>query len=83
MSTMILLVLLVAAGVILVHCVCVAAKMSRRRWQGHKARFAGVSASIALMAGGAVGLLLECHYAPVLLATGVAGSFVFDRREIC
>lgn len=75
--------LLLAAAVILVHCVCVAAKMSRRKWDSHKLRFGGISASVALMAGGACGMALGAAYAPVLLSVGVAGSFVFDRRGSC
>lgn len=76
-------ILLLAAAVILVHCVCVAARMNRRRWSGHKLRFAGISAAIALMAGGACGMVLGAVYAPLLLSVGVAGSFIFDRRGPC
>ena len=77
------LILLIAAGVILVHCICVTARLSRNKWHGHKGRFAGVSASIALMAGGAAGMVLDFAHAPLLLLIGMAGEFVFNRRGSC
>lgn len=73
--------LIVLAGVILVHCVCVVSGLSRLKWQGHKGRFAGVSASIALLAGGALGMVLSFYHWPFLLAAGIAGEYVFDRRN--
>lgn len=78
-----MVILMVSVGVILVHCVCVVASLSRKRWAGHQARFAGLSASIALMSGGALGLLLAFPHAPFLLAVGVAGRYVFERRGSC
>lgn len=83
MSMLILMILLMASGVILVHCVCVVAKLSRSKWDGHQGRFAGIAASIALMAGGAMGMLLAFPHAPILLTVGLAGSFIFERRGAC
>lgn len=77
------LLLLAASAVILVHCLCVVARLSRNKWEGHKGRFAGVSASVALMAGGAMGMVLALPHAPLLLAVGVAGGFIFERRGVC
>lgn len=76
-----MVVLMVSVGVILVHCLCVVASLSRKKWAGHLARFAALSASIALLAGGALGMLLAFPHAHILLATGAAGSFVFERRR--
>lgn len=80
MNTM-LVVMVGTSSVIMVHCVCVVAGLSRIKWHGHIVRFAGVSAAIALLAGGAIGMVLNFTHWPLLLAVGIAGEFVFDRRN--
>ena len=81
MSTLTLFILLPCAGIVLVRCVCVAAKMSHREWEGHPLQFYGITASYALTGGGAVGMALGMVSAPVLLLIGVALWVVFDRRR--
>ena len=83
MNALVLIIILMASGVILVHCVCVVATLSRSKWDGHRGRFAGVAASIALMAGGAMGMVLAFPHAPILLTVGLAGNFIFERRGAC
>lgn len=83
MSVIFLMLLLLAAGVILVHCLCVISNLSHRKWSGHKGRFAGVTFSVALLAGGAAGMVLDYPPAPVLLIVGIAGAYIFERRGSC
>lgn len=80
-NIIILLLLLPATFVILGHSLDLASTLSRKQWVGHPFRFAGFSISIALTAGGAVGVLLGAFYAPALLVLGVAGCMMFDRRR--
>jgi hypothetical protein len=77
---LILILRILAAGVILVHCMCIVAKLSPRNWFGHRLQFFGLSAAYALIAGGAVGSAFSWHLAPTLLLLGIAGLVLFDRR---
>lgn len=70
-----------AAGVIMVHCTCLIAKLNHRNWYGHKLQFVGLSAAYALIGGGAVGIALGYPPAIMLLLFGEAARVVFDRRE--
>lgn len=81
MSTLIWLVSLLAAGVVLVRVVCVAAHLSRRNFNGHPLQFLALSASYALLAGGATGTVLHLKIGPLMLLVGVALWVVFDRRR--
>lgn len=74
------LILILAAGVILVHCTCIVAKMSPRNWYGHRLQFFGLSAAYSFIAGGAVGTVVNWHLGSSLLLIGVAGLVIFDRR---
>ncbi len=74
------LILILAAGVILVHCTCIVAKLSPRNWFGHRLQFIGLSAAYSFIAGGAVGTAANWHLGPSLLLIGLAGLVIFDRR---
>lgn len=82
MSANILTVLLMLSGtiVILGRCIELSALLNRKQWSGHRGQFVGFSVSVALTAGGAVGVLFFWGYGQVLLLLGVAGWFVFNRR---
>lgn len=83
MSVFAVVVIWLSVVVVLVRCICISATLSRMRWEGHQARFAGVAAAHALLAGGAVGMLYGLPHAPVMLLAGVAGWIVFERRRSC
>lgn len=74
------LILILAAGIVMVHCTCIVAKLSPRNWFGHRFQFLGLSAAYSLVAGGAVGTAFSWHLGPTLLLIGLAGLVIFDRR---
>lgn len=66
--------------VVLARCICVAPKLSRSGWTGHKMHFIALAGTYSLMAGGAVGTALHWQHGPLLLLLAVAGWVLFDRR---
>lgn len=74
-------IMLLSAGVILARSVCLAAKLSANDWPGHPVRFAGIAAANALLAAGAVGVVLGWTPGTVLLLVGVAIKMMSDRRR--
>lgn len=74
-------IMLVSAGVVLVRTICLAAKMSANDFNGHLFRFASIAAANALLAAGAVGVVLGWHYGTFLLLVGAAVKLVSDRRN--
>lgn len=79
MNLLMFLATLATAGVVIVRCVCVAARMNRRDWHGHSFGFSGLSAGCALSASGALGMVLGYPHAPLLLLMGVAFGILFER----
>lgn len=73
-------ILILAAGVVMLHCTCIMVSLSPRNWTGHRMEFFGLSLAYSLMAGGAVGTALGWHYGPVILLLALAGKVLFDRR---
>ena len=73
-------VMLVAMCVILMRCICVVPKLSRRGWTGHRVHFAALAGTYALLGGGSVGTALHWPLGPTMLIAGVAGWVIFDRR---
>jgi hypothetical protein len=82
MSANILLVLMMLLGTVIVlgRCIELSALLSRKGWMGNPFQFVGFSVSVALTAGGAVGVLFFWGYGQVLLLLGIAGWFYFNRR---
>lgn len=74
------LLMLSAMLVILGRCIELSAVLSRKLWSGHPFRFAAFSVSVALTAGGAVGVLLGWGVGAALLLLGIGGWMFFDRR---
>ncbi len=74
------LILIVAAGIILMRCTCIVAKLSPRNWYGHRLQFLGLASSYSFIAGGAVGTAFAWHLGPSFLLVGLAGLVLFDRR---
>lgn len=72
---------LLCAGIVVVRCVCVAARMSRREFTGHPLQFLGTTLGYTFIAGGAVGMVLQLGAAQWLLLAGVALWIIFDRRR--
>lgn len=75
------IILIMAAGVVMVHCICLISKLSPRRWFGHRLQFFGLSAAYSFIAGGSVGIVFGWPLASVLLLFGVAGKILFERRN--
>ncbi len=80
MNALLLVLMLVSAGVVMMRSTRQIASLSHRKWEGHLLKFTGLSLAHALASGGAVGIALGWHAAPVLLLLGVAGWALFDRR---
>lgn len=83
MNALISLLLLSAAGAVLVRCICVASKMSASSWRGHRLQFTALSMAYALLAGGASGTVLGFNHAPDLLLCGLALWAISERRREC
>lgn len=81
MNALQLIILVICAGVVLVRCICVAAQLNYRNWLGHPFQFVGISASYALLGGGAIGTVLEWDHSSLLLLLGVSSWIIFDRRR--
>lgn len=81
MSATLFLVSLVAAMVVVFRSVCVAAHLSRKGWDGHLWQFVGIAMSYALIAGGAVAVVLHWHGGATLLLLGMCGWILMDRRN--
>jgi hypothetical protein len=71
---------LLAAGIIMLHVINLVSKFNHETWLGHKAQFAALAAAYACLAGGAVGAAVGYPHADLLLAIGVSGILLFDRR---
>lgn len=72
--------LYLAVAVILSHCVLIASRLSRRKWQGHVLRYFLVSTSYSLIAGGALGAALGWMRGCELLLVGIAVLWLSERR---
>jgi hypothetical protein len=72
--------MVLAMCVVLARCICVAPKLSRTSWSGHRAHFVALAGTYALLAGGAVGTALHWPHGQHLLLAAVAGWVLFDRR---
>jgi hypothetical protein len=73
--------MIVCMCVVLARSICVAPRLSRSAWTGHRAHFAALAGTYALLSGGAVGTALHWHHGPTLLLMAVAGWVLFDRRR--
>ncbi|OIR10965.1 hypothetical protein GALL_71360 [mine drainage metagenome] len=80
MNILIFLLVLAATAIVMLRCIELAAHLNRKLWFGHGYTFGGFSISIALTAGGAVGVLVGWPDAPILLLLGIAGWMTFNRR---
>jgi hypothetical protein len=80
MNAILFAVMLIAAGAVMMRCIDLVSVLSHKTWHGHWIEFFGFSFSIALTAGGAMGILLGLNTAPILFMVGVAGWILFDRR---
>ena len=69
-----------SAAVILSHCILIASRLSRRKWQGHVARYFFVTTSYSLIAGGALGAALGWTLGCELLIIGMAVLLLSERR---
>lgn len=75
------IVLLLAAGVVLMRCACVASHLTPRKWGGNRWRYAAYAGSLSVLGGGALGVALHWPPAGVMLLVGAAGVILFDRRK--
>lgn len=71
---------LLAAGVVLMRCVCLAAHLNPAKWGRHRIHYALYAASLACLGAGALGVALAWPPARLMLLFGVAGWVLFDRR---
>lgn len=81
MKSALLILVMLSAGVVMYHIICVSSRLSRKAWAAHPLRFLGLSASYGLVCGGSVGVALHWEPAALLLLFGVAGWVLFDRRD--
>lgn len=72
--------MLIAAGVVMMRCLNVMAHMSHRRWNGHQVEFTALSIAYALTGCGAVGMALGWLPGGAVMLSGVALLFFADRR---
>lgn len=79
-NILITLLMLAAAGVVMMRCLCVAAHLSPARWFDHKFKLLGLSISYAFIGGGAVSFALGWMPGAYMLLFGLAGLILFDRR---
>ncbi len=71
----------IATGIILMHCLSMAANLNRRHWDGHLIEFTAFTASVASLGAGSAGVLLGWHHAAAMLLVGIAGVIAVDRRK--
>ena len=81
MNIIIFMLTLVAASIIIVRGVYVAAHLDIRSWHGHRLRYLGLVLSFGLLCGGSLGVALMWPPAVPIFLTGVAGYFLFNRRD--
>jgi hypothetical protein len=79
---LLMLAALAMAGIVLMRCVHVAARLNIRDWRGPRWRFIGLAASFSALAAGAFGVALFVQWAAFMLLAGIAGLIVFDRRVL-
>mgnify|MGYP006921351327 CR=1 FL=1 len=71
---------ILAAGVVLMRCICLGAHLSPDKWGTHRLHYALFATSLACLGAGALGVALGWLPANLLLLFGVAGWVAFDRR---
>lgn len=72
----------IAALITLEKIVVLVYSLDRKSWQGQKFRFACLTISLALIIGGAAGVVFKLPWGGYALLFGVGGRFCFDRRLI-
>lgn len=72
--------LLLAAGVVLMRCACVASHLTPRKWGARRIQYAAFAGSLAALGAGALGVALHWQPAGIMLLIGAAGVILFDRR---
>lgn len=72
--------LLLAAGVVLMRCACIASHLSPRKWGARRVQYAAFAGSLAALGAGALGVALYWQPAGAMLLIGAAGVILFDRR---
>ena len=80
MNIFVTILVLAATIIVMMKCITLAAHLNRKMWFDHTYMFGGFSISIALAAGGSVGILFGWDQAPAMLLIGFAGWMTFDRR---
>lgn len=77
-STMIVLFL---ALIVIFRALCLAAHLSYRKMRAHPFRCAGIAATNASCAAGALAIVMHHPIGGPLLLIGLAGTVLFDRRR--
>ncbi len=80
MAALLSVLYLLAAGVVLMRCVCLAAHLNPAKWGHKRAHFALYASSLACLGAGALGVALGWQPACFMLLLGAAGIVLFDRR---
>jgi hypothetical protein len=68
--------------IILQKIVVVVHSLNSKSWTGQKFRFFLLTLSLALIVGGAAGVVFGYHWGGYSLLYGIGGRFAFDRRLI-
>ena len=80
MSIFVTFMALAATIFVMQRCITLVAHLNPKTLFGHQFMFGGFSISIALTAGGSVGILFGWDQASLMLLIGFAGWLFFDRR---
>jgi len=73
---------IVCASIILFRAIQVGTRLDWKRWSGHPLQFIGNSIAYPLLAGGAVGVLLDRKIGFLLLLVGIMFQMISERRTI-
>jgi hypothetical protein len=72
---------IICATIILFRAIQVGARLDWHKWSGHPLQFVGYSLAYPLLAGGALGILLDRNGGFLLLLVGIMFQLLSERRR--
>jgi hypothetical protein len=73
---------IICAAIILFRAIQIGSRLDWKRWSGHPLQFIGNSVAYPLLAGGALGILLDRNGGFLLLLVGIMFQMLSERRTI-
>lgn len=73
---------IICASIILFRAIQIGTRLDWKHWTGHPLQFIGNSIAYPLLAGGAVGILLDRKAGFLLLLVGIMFQMLSERRRI-